>query len=1275
MEGRLKDRLLLEGVTVRSGRKTASIGRLVFQWRPWWLLTGRLVIDDLLLSAVAVQDDSPPTKKPFNLSWPRLPGMADLVDAEVGRLRINQLRYRRLTGKPLQVKELAMAVFWRDGILSLPQLAIDGLGGKVTGKAAAGFRRPTLALDLAIVPATPLAHLDAVNVSARLMPARSPEQVAGQVFIVGSSKGRSRLEVKTELGVTPHGANLRRLKLFRPGSRGIVTGGGTVDLVTADPQVRLNLDFAHLDLVRELKTATDISGHLTIKGSSKGYHGRFHLANRGKGWREASLAATFTGGDTAIKLASLEGAMLGGILSGNLELDWSGGMAARGRLQGKNLNPAVLAKDWQGEVNLYAVVDVAMPKQGSPRGKAELILLQSQLHGQPLTGGVTGSFFGNNLQIGNLDLHGRGFDLHGGGNLAKRFDVTAVVTDLSRLVPETAGELRLAGWGMWKNGRAGGSIIASGRKLKGRGMGIENLSLEGTLPWGKDSPVHLDASLQKISYRQFQADSVRLVMDGRTSHHLVSLEMAASEASLSLAAAGSYHNRTWQGTIDRFSGRDRVGPWNLHAPAKLQVTSAQLSLAKTTLAGPGRERLEVEAEVTPGQATGDVRLQWDELNLNRATPWLQGMRVAGSSSGQIAATLYAEKRLQFNMQAVGAGSVTSGGRTITLERADLQGMGDEKGIHADVTVTGTEGIGVEARIATVSPARLALPEQGSMSLHWTVPDLAVLEPWMKGSIKVSGRLEGTAKGKFLPENRLALDGDISLGEGNLHWRKPEGEGTMALKDVSVKWSWQGDTLQGKVQLALAEFGQLRGSFILPVPAAFPAAPDPQGAIDVTLAGQVREQGLLSAFMPGLVQETHGLVGMDMGVGGVWQEPRLRGTVQLSQAGAYLPSAGIRLRDVLLAANLDRDRVEVTFRAASGSGQLTGDGVVQLQGRQVASYRGTINGDQFQVIHLPELEASASPQLSFGGNLQKVSVRGEVRLPVLLVHGQPPKASIQPSPDVILEGAPPEKRGPRLAMDVQVRVILGDRVLVKAAGLDAQLGGSMDLSIASLDNIASTGEIKVVKGRYKAYGLDLAIARGRIFYGGGRVNEPLLDVLALRTVGDVRAGVTVTGTPRVPVIKLYSEPTMPDMDILAYMVLGHPLGASTEQAGLVAQAAGLLLSTGQSTVLQDQIKNRLGLSTIEIESGRQDAASRMGYKPIAVTPSGMAPTKEADTGVSQSILTLGKYLTPELYISYGRSLFTGANLFRLRYDISRRLQLETETGSESGVDLYYKMQFN
>ena len=90
--------------------------------------------------------------------------------------------------------------------------------------------------------------------------------------------------------------------------------------------------------------------------------------------------------------------------------------------------------------------------------------------------------------------------------------------------------------------------------------------------------------------------------------------------------------------------------------------------------------------------------------------------------------------------------------------------------------------------------------------------------------------------------------------------------------------------------------------------------------------------------------------------------------------------------------------------------------------------------------------------------------------------------------------------------------------------------------------------------------------------------------------------TVTGNLQRPITKLYSEPAIPYVDVLAYIVLGHPLGSSGEQASLVAKAAGALLSSGQAETLQDQIKNRIGLSTLEIQGGVRGSTNVMGYKP-------------------------------------------------------------------------------
>jgi translocation and assembly module TamB len=283
-----------------------------------------------------------------------------------------------------------------------------------------------------------------------------------------------------------------------------------------------------------------------------------------------------------------------------------------------------------------------------------------------------------------------------------------------------------------------------------------------------------------------------------------------------------------------------------------------------------------------------------------------------------------------------------------------------------------------------------------------------------------------------------------------------------------------------------------------------------------------------------------------------------------------------------------------------------------------------------------------------------------------------RAPVQPSPDVVLAGAPAQaEEQAGMPMDVLVDVVLGEKVFVKARGLDARLKGSLRLAFTDPNDVRSTGEIRVVKGSYKTYGVDLDINRGRVFYAGGAINEPNLDVRAQRKVGDVVAGVKVTGTPDSLVVKLFSDPAMPDADILSYIVLGQPLAYSKGDTDLMMQAAGALLSTGQSSGIASQFKERLG---IDVGTTKYQSGGTLGYRPIQTTPPGRAPGTTTAT-LPETLVTVGKYLTPRLYLSYGRSIASGINLLRLRYNLSRRFEIETQTGTVSGADIFYKINFN
>ena len=567
------------------------------------------------------------------------------------------------------------------------------------------------------------------------------------------------------------------------------------------------------------------------------------------------------------------------------------------------------------------------------------------------------------------------------------------------------------------------------------------------------------------------------------------------------------------------------------------------------------------------------------------------------------------------------------------------------------------------------------PLTGEIRARWNDLDVARINPWLPHGTSLKGHISGQTVGTFLPDKRLTLDGTALLSGGTLLRTSPEGEFNISLSSAKASWGWRGEKLDGTIELVLAEYGKARASFQLPIPASLPLAVNTGGRIRATLVGQAREKGMVTALFPQMVQESFGELNVDINVGGTWEQPDISGKLKLARAGAYLPAAGIHLKDIELAARLEKDLIRIdSFRAVSGPGYLEGTALITMKGSQVTAYRGTINGENFQTVHLPELQVLVTPKLTFAGDTHKLTLRGDLLLPKVQITATQSRNVIAPSSDVILEGRQPAAAKDKLTvLDARIKVRLGEQVFVKISGIDAQLGGTMDLSFDSLDNITSAGEIRVVKGRYQTYGVNLEIVRGRLFFAGVPLDSPTLDFLALRTIGEVKAGVTVSGTPRKPVTKLYSQPAMPDVDILAYIVLGHPLGSRGEQASVMVQAAGALLTSGQAAVVQQKIKNRLGLSILEIQSGTIGSATTTAYTPLqSARAEGAAAASQ--TGVTETILTVGKYLTPQLYVSYGKSLFSGSNLFRLRYDIYKQWQIETQTGSESGADLFYKLEF-
>jgi translocation and assembly module TamB len=1273
VSGRLDGRLLLGRVRLSLGEERLEVGRLGLRWKPELLLAGMIALQELNLEGVRIQDDTAPDTEPLDLTWPRIPPWGRLLDLAVLRLRVTDFSYRRLREEPLRVTSADCSLTWRDDRLSLDGLTLVSPEGRVRGSLSAGFGRPSLRADLAATLAQPVGGMNRFVLRVAPANAGEGEQLAGTVVLGGGVARGRRVELAGEAGMTRSGFNLRRLRLTRPGRRGTLTTDGSLVFSTPRPLLSLRIALAGIDLGPELNFATNLSGTMRLSGSLDSYRGDFSIANQARGWRSATLSATYGGTRTGMGLTRLSAALLDGSLAGSLDLGWSNGLALRGALSARNLNPSRIAPEWRGVVNADLAGHMAWSGSGQPAGRIAASLLKSRLHGQPLTGELRAQVGGGDVTIGRLLLSGNGFDLQGKGRLKRRIDLEARISDFSRLIPGTAGTFRGGGWVALNDGRPSGAIEGTGMGLAWGGVHAAAAGVNGLLGQGAGYPLHVAASLKEVRRGAVRLGSVTVAVDGTLSRHDLNATLRSGDGEARLTMAAGYADSRWSGTISRLAGRDAAGPWALTAPATFAVGSGRFFLSPLRLGAGAGESLQLAADLALEPLGGELRAQWGGVNLGRGNPLLKDGRITGRSDGTLRLGFLPGKRLLLMGSVSASGTVAAGGHSMGIRHGQLTFNGGQQGVRAELELATTTSGSLKGNFSSSAPLGLALPEQGKLAAELKGVDLGLFKAWLPSHTAVEGRLSGRVDGVTLGGQRFELNGGCSLSGGNVQRKGPDGELRLDFRTAALTWNWRGESLSGDLSLAMERYGQVQATFQLPVAAALPVAVNPRGPLRATLAGRFQEKGMLAALFPGMVRETSGELDARCDIGGVWETPRVEGALRLARAGAYLPSAGIMLRDVQLAARLERDQVRIdSFRASSGAGHIGGTAAITLAGWRPTGMTGRIQGENFQAIAFPELRVVATPDLSFEGTPRRMALRGELRIPEMRIADVSSHTRISPSSDVIMEGrgAPPATASP-LHLDARVRVALGERVSVKVSGIDATLGGGVDLTMNGWDRITSSGEIRVVKGRFRTYGVNLEIVRGRLFFTGGPIDRPALDFLALRTIGDVKAGVTVAGTLQRPVTKLYSEPAMQDSDILAYVVLGHPLGNDGGQANLMAKAAGALLGSSQASVLFDRIRDQLGLSSLEIQDS-VGGTSTMGYKPLQVTPPGKVATTQES--VAETTLSVGKYLTPQLYVSYGRSLFSGSNLFRLRYDIFKNWQIETQAGNESGVDLYYRLEF-
>jgi translocation and assembly module TamB len=501
----------------------------------------------------------------------------------------------------------------------------------------------------------------------------------------------------------------------------------------------------------------------------------------------------------------------------------------------------------------------------------------------------------------------------------------------------------------------------------------------------------------------------------------------------------------------------------------------------------------------------------------------------------------------------------------------------------------------------------------------------------KGDIRrdAQGNLFGTASLRS-PSGRM--DRTLATEEGEAN--PTERETLLSYEDFRLDANLSGPDARASISTRLQQSGFLRGE------GEARGLNQPGTQINGRMSASLPDLAPFAVFAPQLAN-VHGRMDAQASVTGTVQEPAISGQVTAAQLAADIPAIGLRLKNGRLDVRpSSQTEFQVSGGIESGGGALSFAGTASTSG----AVNMRVNGDRFLAADIPGAKVIITPDLDMVRNEERTTLTGKVTIPEAdvnlqkLPRGGDKAQSASPDVVVIDAGTTQEEAAEKaIPLFADITIALGEKVNLTGFGLQAKVAGQLDVRERPGTDTVGSGTVRVT-GTYKAYGQDLTIQEGELLYANTPLDNPRLRIEATRTVEEVVAGLRVRGSAQNPELTVFSDPPMGQANALSYIVAGKPLDeiGSGEGEGDAMQAATRSLGAAAGGLLAKNVGRRLGADELSVKD---------------------------DEMIGGAALTVGQYLSPRVYLSYGVGLFEPGEVVTLRYKINSDLSVQAQRGPE------------
>ncbi|MEM6563190.1 MAG: translocation/assembly module TamB domain-containing protein [Pseudomonadota bacterium] len=559
---------------------------------------------------------------------------------------------------------------------------------------------------------------------------------------------------------------------------------------------------------------------------------------------------------------------------------------------------------------------------------------------------------------------------------------------------------------------------------------------------------------------------------------------------------------------------------------------------------------------------------------------------------------------------------------------------------------------------------LATGPEADVDFNLSVPDMTAVSPQVQGPLLAQGRVwqdgggynvDVDAEGPF--EGTFTVDGLVTGPDAEIGFSAGLPNIGVFYADLSGPLSLEGEVARAGTDWAVDT--AITGPAGMTADVEGTAAVD-ASSVDMTAIGSL-PLGLAAPFIA--PRTLNGNLAFDLDLNGSPGLDALSGQITTSGASASDPNLRLALQDIEVGVDLANSAAQINVGAAIATGgRFDAGGTVNLT---------TLNGDlaidvQQAVLVDPNIySATLGADISVAGPLSGGAlVAGDINIAeVNITIPGTGVTSIGAIPEINHVGAPsgvtttraragvlppPEDTGPAgpppPPFELALNVNAPERLFVRGRGLDAELGGDLQLR-GKTNNVISSGSFELIRGRFNLVGQRFDLDEGTIDFQGSLV--PYVRFMTTTDVEGGTASITVDGPANDPEITFSAVPEVPEDEVLALILFGRSVSSlSAFQALQLANSIAILTGRGGLDVIGG-LRGGIGLDNLDVNT-------------------------DEDGGTS---VTAGKYITDDIYTDVTTNSDTGTDV-SLNIDLTDSLTGRATVAEDgnSSVGLFFERDY-